>query len=157
MSIKNFSDVLFARSIENSVDTINIGSFTNDATPRQLGNIRILMFFDGIFSSESVRLSITDSLSSPTVTTISDWVSITDLDPSLSSDTNYLGWVNFDFGQQWLQASTEYFLVLGANGYTETATKSINTVFDYPLPVIGSREDSFQDHPAAMQIFGYER
>ena len=157
MSILDFSDKLFSISIESSSLSTQLGSFTNDLTVRQLGHIRVLMFFDGLFNAESVILSVVDDPFSPSVTWASSSVKISSLDPVLLTDSAWLGWVRFDFGKQFIDASTEYFLLMDAANYTETDSLSINLVYDYPIPMNGTRLSSFQKHPVAFEVYGYER
>lgn len=157
MSILNFSNLLWARSIENSSQSLQLGSFTNSSTARQLGHIRVSMYFDGSFSTENITLKVTDSLSSPTFTYESNTLVVQNIDTELESNTKFLTWVRFDFDKQWIEASTEYFVYMDAANYTETDSLSISGVFDYPVPMIGSRLSFYYSHPIAMQIFGYER
>lgn len=157
MSILNFSDIQYSESIVDSSAKTQLGSFTNSATARQVKYVRVLMFFDGAFTNESMKLYITDDLTSPTFTHESDSRLVTSVDSSLSGDTSWFGWVRFDFNKEWLAASATRYLYMGASNYTETNTKSINIIYDYPVPVNGTRQTDFEDHAKAFQIFSYER
>ena len=157
MSILNLSDVLFTQSLGGSSSAVHLGSFTNDSTARQLGIVRVMMYFDGTFNGERIKLSVTDSISSPTFTWDSDTILVTDLDSTMATGANWLGWVKFDFGKQWVAASTAYHLTMTATGYTEADGHEITMVFDYPAPWNGSRQGLAQEHPIAFQVFGYER
>jgi len=157
MSIKNFSETLFVQPMLGSTNPVHLGSFTNDSTPRQISNIRVVMYFDGSFTGERVKLTATDSVGSPTFSWDSDIILCKNLDPTFETGAKWLGWVTFDFSKQWIYASTEYHLLMSATGYTETLDHSINMIFDYPAPWNGTRQDSYADHPIAFQVFGYER
>lgn len=157
MSIKNFSETLFAQPLIGSSIPSHLGSFTNDSTARQLGNIRVIMYFDGTFTGERIKLSVTDSLTSPTFTYDSNILLVKDIDPAIQDAGAWLGWIRFDFDKQWITPSATYHLVITATGYTETNDHSINMIFDYPVPWNGARQDAYSDHPIAFQVFGYER
>ena len=157
MSILHFSDKLFSLSVENSSLDTHLGSFTTDATDGQIQYIRVLMFFDGAFTNETMTLKVQDDVYSPTETWSSTALRVVSVDSTLSTDTNWLGWVRFDFSKQHLLASTEYHLLMSASNYTETSSLSINMVYDYPIPMNGTRQDSFQDHPIAFEVYRLER
>jgi hypothetical protein len=154
MSIKNFSNQLFSISIPDSSTSIHLGSFTNDSTARQLGIIRCIMYLQGQMTGERLTLAVTDDIASPTFSWHSDAVLASQI---YSGSSGWLGWVRFDFSKQWLAASTEYQLLISATGNTETDDRSLNLVYDYPAPWNGSRQDQYNEHPIAFQVFGYER
>ena len=156
MSILNFSDKLTVLSIESSTSDQNLGSFNNGADARQLKHIKVFMYFDGQFSAEKLTLSITDSLTAPTVTYSSDTINVIDIDPLLISGTDFLGWVRFDFNKEWLDVSAVYYVYITSANYTESASKNINLVFDYPIPIYGTRLNMAQRHPVGMEIFCLE-
>jgi hypothetical protein len=156
MSILNFSDTLFSLSVEDSSVSSHLGSFTNDLDS-QLQHITVLMFFDGLFDTERMTLSVTDDLTTPTFTWASTAIRVKTVDSVLETDSAWLGWVRFDFAKQHLIDTNEYHLLMSATNYTETSSLSINMVYDYPVPMNGTRLDSFQQHPIAFQIFRLER
>lgn len=157
MSILNFSDTLMCISVAESTNDIHLGSFTTDSTDGQVEYIRVLMYFDGQFTNETINLLIQDTRLTPSTTWTSDTVLITDIDTVLSTDSNWLGWVRFDFDKQHILASTEYHLMMSAANYTETASLSINMVWDFPIPMNGTRQTWFSDHPIAFEVYRLER
>jgi len=156
MSILDFSDYLVGLPLTSSPSDKDLGSFDNGADARQIKHIRALMYFEGQYNTEKLSLSITDSLTSPTVTYTSDVINVVDLDPSLRTDTNYLTWVRFDFNKEWLDASGVYYVQIASTNYTEATGKSMNLIFDYPVPIYGARLGNASDHPIAMQIYCLE-
>ncbi len=155
MSILNFSNRIFTLSIDNSPNSEPLGVVTNSSTARQLGNVRVLMYFHGAFSGERITLDVKDVAGA--ITHTSDTILVTDIDPSFSGSVDWYGWVRFDFAKEWLKASTAYNLEINSTGYTESGSLHINMVYDYPAPVNGTRLSNYSQHPIAFQVFGYER
>lgn len=156
MSILDFSNYLVGLPLTSSPSDKNLGSFDNGTDVRQIKHIRVLMYLEGQYNTEKLSLSITDSLTSPTVTYISDTINVIDIDASLKTDTNYLTWVRFDFNKEWLDSSVIYYVQIASTNYTEASGKSINLIFDYPVPIYGARLSNAQSHPIAMQIYCLE-
>jgi len=155
MSIINFSNKLWYMSIPDSSTSIDLGSFTTDsAGTQQLKHIKVLFYLAGDFDLETVTLSVTDSLTIPTETFTSDSIALKkDVDQDFSSGTSWLGWLRFDFDEQWINASSTYYIYIDAANYTATPS-DIGLVFDYPIPVNGTRLGAVEQHPIAFQIFG---
>jgi hypothetical protein len=158
MSIKNFSNELFMKCIMDSSTKEYCATFDQPANAAQLAHIRLLMYFEGQFTSESVELYCTDSIGSPTFTHQSASVKVTSLSDSLSlPGAKWMGWVRFDFDRQWIPASDTWIIQVGGSAYTKTHALFMGAVFDWPVPVNWTVQESFLDHPIAFQIFTAER
>jgi hypothetical protein len=155
MSIINFSNKLWYMSIPDSSTSIDLGSFTTDSEgTQQLKHVKVLFYLSGDFDLDSIVLSVTDSLSAPTLTYTSDIIRIKkDVSQDFANNASWLGWLRFDFAEQWLDASTTYYLYIDASNYDGIST-DIGLVFDYPIPVNGTRLGAVEQHPIAFQIFG---
>jgi len=157
MSILNFNNRLLVNEIESSSINYDISSFTTVSNDKQLGHIRVWFYLKGPFAAnETIKVCITDSLTSPTYTYESNDVTLQDIS-SLSTSEHWLGWVRFDFNREWLYASTELFLYLRTSNYTLDGSHEIGAVIDWPVPVYGTYAgEEFDEHSIAFQLFTYE-
>jgi hypothetical protein len=155
MSILNFSNKLWYMSIPDSLTSIDLGSFmTGVEGKQQLKHINVLFYLSGDFDADSIILSVTDNLSSPTLTYSSSPIDIKkDVSENFASNASWLGWLRFDFDEKWLNASTRYYLYIDASNY-DGISSDIGLVFDYPITVNGDRLGAVNNHPIAFQIFG---
>jgi hypothetical protein len=149
MAFLDMPSPLHLITVSAATTLIDLGNFTTPSEARGLKYIRLLMFFKGDFSGLTMRLQ--DRTSSPNY---SDTITISDIDAVLATDSNWLGWVRFDFNGVGLATSTSYDPKLNFfSGYTLSSSLYAGVAFDFPDPIYGTTEVDFTLHPAAMQIF----
>lgn len=159
MSIINFSNKLWYMSIPDSSTTIDLGGFTTDSEgEQQLSHIKVLFYLTGDFNRDAITLSIIN-VASPSYTLSSDPITIKkDVGQEFSSGASWLGWLRFDFSDNfWLYDSSSYTLHIDASNYPNTSgttDSDVGLVFDYPIPMNGTRQEGVFQHPIAFQIFG---
>jgi len=152
MSILNFSEQQYFIDLRSDSQQVKLGSFTQSKNSK-LKNIRIFAYLQGAFTSEELVLRITDSLTSPTVTFVSDTFFPADID---GVGSHWLGWIRFDFNKEFIINGTEYFMTISTTNYTESASKYIGFAYDYPNVQNDGVGSMFEDHAVKFQLYGLE-
>jgi hypothetical protein len=152
MSILNFSEDQFFTDLRSDSQEVNLGSFIQDRTTK-LGNVRLLVYLQGVFTDEQITLHVKDNPDAPSTdfTATLNPVDVPDV------GTHWLGWIRFDFNKEFLVKDTQYFLTIESSNYTESASKYIGVAFDYPNvqneQVGGSW---FNNYCSKFQLYGLE-
>ena len=146
MSIYNFAENMYLIELRDDAQEVDLGSFTKTTTT-QLDMVRIFVYLKGSFSNESITLylknggntySSTFNLSDVTMTT-DDWI----------------GWLRFDFGMEFLEDGNTYAMSAITTNYTRSASKDISISYDFP--VIENTQTGgccYTDYGIKFKLFG---
>jgi len=155
MSILNFSEHQFFIDLRSDSDSqeVKLGSFTQSHNSK-LKHMRIFSYYQGAFTNEEMVLRITDSLTSPTVTYVSDPLLPANIE---GVGTHWLGWVRFDFNKEFIVDGTEYFMTISTANYTEGASKYIGFAYDFPnIQNEGQIGQGYNQYCVKFQLYGLE-
>jgi len=159
MSILNFSEEKYVKTFDAS-EEIRLGGFSlASGTSGPIGNIRVFMYiqdFTALSGSESMTMKIYTSTSYENVYITSDTVLINEIDFDTSDPLkeNFLGYLRFDFNNEYLNEKFNYYPTVTIANYTPVADSFyIGLCYDYPDPVYDNGGAFFYNQSIAMQIF----
>lgn len=163
MSIYNFSEDKYIKTFD-AGEEIRLGGFSlTSGKSGPLGVIRVFMYiqdFTALSGSESMVMKIYTSTNYENVYATSDTALINDIsfDTSDPSKENWLGYLKFDFNQEYLNENFNYYPTVTIANYTPNADAFyIGLAYDYPDPVYDNGGSYFYDQSIAMQIFTYQQ
>ncbi len=151
MAIKNFPENQFIR-IFGENEKLMISKQVLSSC--ELSNMRVKIYSKGL-NQGKVRLIVypqdniyvPDNLAQPVA--MSNW-----LDLSLI-ESDFYGLVKFDFNRENI-SSGNFEIYFELTDYTRNSYDDyFSLVFDFPLPVYGSRKDYFNQAPIAIEVFSY--
>jgi hypothetical protein len=147
MSIKDFAKNLYMKTFDTN-ETNLMGSF-KALKNGELKYVRALLYVHGALAgTEKVRIKIYSDSLYENLLYVSDW--------SPLQDTEWLGWLRFDFHRENINKNIEYWIAAEITGYTRNADLMyVAQSFDFPWPVYENGEDYFYNHPLAFQLFMY--
>jgi hypothetical protein len=147
MSIYDFAKQQYFKTF-NTGEINTMGAFKVSENG-ELKYIRSLFYIHGVLTgTEKIRLKICTDSNYSNVLYTSGW--------STLLQSNYYGWIRFDFARENLNKTCTYYVYAEIADYTRNADSFyICQAYDYPWPVYDNSEGSFYNHPLAMQIFCY--
>ena len=149
MSFSDFRDTSYFKTID-TAEKIELGSF-NPSVHRQVEYMRICIFIHNIsITTQSLRINVLSAYNDPVPMFSSAWSDLGDIS-NLSS--YWIGWVRFDFSQQFMSSDLTYYLELETNNYTRTAdTNYLAARLDDPLSInILSGDDAIA---VGVEVYG---
>lgn len=151
MAIKNFPENQFIR-IFGENEKLMISKQVLSSC--ELSNMRVKIYSKGLNQGKARlivypqdNIYVPDNLAQPVAT--SNW-----LDISLI-ESNFYGLVKFDFKRENI-SSGNFEIYFELTDYARNSYDDyFSLVFDFPLPVYGSRKDYFNQAPIAIEVFSY--
>jgi len=159
MSIKNFSEDKYIKTFD-ADEEIRMGGFSlASGGSGPIGNIRVFLYiqdFTALGGSETLTLKIYTSTQYLNAYITSSVVNLSDIsfDTSDPAKENWLGYLRFDFNDEWLNEKFTYYPTITIANYTPNADAFyIGLAYDYPDPVYDNGGSFFYNQSIAMQIF----
>lgn len=159
MSIKNFSEDKYIKTFD-ADEEIRMGSFSLDSgSSGPIGNIRVFLYiqdFTALGGNESISMKIYTSAeySNSYITSDTALLSSISFDTSDPLKENFLGYIRFDFNNEYLNQNFTYYPTVTISNYTPSGdTFYIGMAYDYPDPVYDNGGSFFYNQSIAMQIF----
>jgi len=151
MSIKNFSDELYVKTVESAQESY-LGSFT-PAVSMELSSLVLSLYKKGAHTgTEEFRIKIYREESRTSTPILSDTVKISDA-PSITSG-DWMGRIRFDFNRENMVAGSSYFVTLDPVVYTRNANVFyFSTLLDWPF---STNSQSGLEAGSKMELWGYE-
>lgn len=147
MSILNFSEYLYVR-VFNADESVKISTMNFEKC--ELAHIRMKVFLMGTLASGSIKLVVYPKNNTSTRICESSIVNLVDV------GANFLGFIRFDF-QKTNMTQGEYDVYAVLSGYTRGFDlKYFSLVYDFPIPVYDNGGVYFNNHPIALEAFGYQ-
>lgn len=159
MSILNFSEDKYIKTFD-AAEEIRLGGFSlASGTSGPLGKIRVFMYiqdFTSLGGSESMVMKIYTSTNYSNAYITSDTALLSDItfDTSNVLKNNFLGYLRFDFNEEYLNSNFTYYPTITIANYTPNGDSFyIGLAYDYPDPVYDNGGSFFYNQSIAMQIF----
>lgn len=159
MSILNFSEDKYIKTFDSN-EEVRLGGFSvapGSAGP--IGNVRVFIYindFTSLGGSETLTMKLYTSTNYSNAYVTSNAASLSDItfDTSDGSKTNYLGYVKFDFNNEWLNPNATYYPTVTIANYTPSGdTFYIGLCYDFPDGVYSDNTGQFFTKPIQTQIF----
>lgn len=151
MAIKNFPENQFIR-IFGENEKLMISKQVLSSC--ELSNMRVKIYSKGLNHGKARliiypqdNIYVPDNLAQPAA--ISNWLDL------YLIESNFYGLVKFDFNRENI-SSGNFEIYFELTDYTRNSYDDyFSLVFDFPLPVYGSRKDYFNQAPIAIEVFSY--
>lgn len=147
MAFKDFPNVLYVK-VFNDGEKLQMGSMQLTQSSIELKHIRVLLYVKGdLVGTEQLQLKLySDSLYSKELYS-SDVITL--------SDSNWLGYLRFDFDNVNLNKNLIYYLACVPSNYIKTETSYLSLAHDYPLTKYANNPTSFRNTNLLFEVFGY--
>ena len=156
MSVLQFSDVRAYKLFDND-EEFNLGSFkTPDSI--ELRHTRLGIYIEGMTfrtGTEQITQKIyTDENVSRLIYTSSP-SSLSDISWDATKQ-GFLGYLRIDWDRVNLNKNFDYYFTAEISGYVRTASFYVSLNWDFPDSVYDNGGANWENHPVAMQIFGFK-
>lgn len=159
MSIYNFSEDKYIKTFD-ADEEVRLGSFSlASGKSGPLGSIQVFMYiqdFTALSGNETLTMKIYTSTNYSNVYITSDTALLSEITFNTSDPTkeNFLGYLRFDFNEEWLNENFTYYPTVTVSNYTPNGDNFyIGLAYDFPDPIYDNSGTYFYNHPIAMQIF----
>jgi hypothetical protein len=159
MSIKNFSRDKYIKTFD-SDEEIRLGGFSlASGNSGPLGKIRVFMYiqdFTALSGNESMAMKIYTSTNYENAYITSDTALLSNItfDTSDPLKVGFLGYLTFDFNNEYINSNFTYYPTVAISNYTPNGDNFyIGLAYDYPDPIYDNGGTFFYNHPIAMQIY----
>lgn len=153
MSIKNFSNVQFVKSVDTG-EEVRCGRFQLQSSG-ELGAVRNLVYVQGTLAgTERMRTKFYSDANHTKLLYTSDWSPY--LTSALTGD--WIGFLKTEYNKENINASLSYYIGVEFDGYTrngETFYIGVCRDFPYPIYKITPTPLWFYQHPLATQVFAW--
>jgi hypothetical protein len=159
MSIYDFSEDKYIKTFD-ADEEIRMGGFSlASGSSGPIGHIRVFMYiqdFTALGGSEAMVMKIYTSTnySNTYITSDAALLSGITFDTSNPSNVGFLGYLRFDFNDEYLNSNFTYYPTVTISNYTPNGDSFyIGLAYDYPDPVYDNGGTFFYNQSIAMQIF----